>query len=310
MKRIWFILIPVLLLVFAVFFVSCDFILPAPLGRNNPYDDEAQIGRFNAAVAGSDSIITAWDWRGPIPGIDDKRIIDKIRIVHSNNNPPDSKYPLNPDNVIELDSNSTWQHEWNGLKVDREHHFALYAHEAGGIWLAPKRISQHLDNNGHEERWNIMTTGVIDLYVNTSVDTNLVTATIMNVIAPLSTIGFFRFDDLYYNDFGAVLEAQIQDWTITSGGDFLIVPMRRRVEDGMTWGEIADAGFYDFGNAKAATVNFATDVVDIKDQINIARLHGSNTIAFLSDTLPFDVDISTLDFNNGSDDTFSVWRNN
>ncbi len=310
MKRLWFVLIPLILMVFAGFFVSCDFLLPAPLGRNNPYDVEAQIGRFAAVTADTDSIITAWDWRNPPSGIDDSRIIDKIRIVHSKNDPPASKYPLNPNNVQEFTSNSEWQAEWDNLRDDREHHFALYAHEKGGVWLAPKRVSQHLDNDGQEERWDIMTTGVTKLYVSTSADTNQLTLTAVNIIAPLTTIGFFRFDELYNDEFGAVLEANIQTWGITNGGDLLIVPMRRRVEDGMEWGEIADVIFYDFGNAKAATVTNMNDVIDIKDQINIARLHGSNTIAFLSDTLPFHVGIDNLKFNNGSNDTFSVWKNN
>ncbi|MCK5197510.1 MAG: hypothetical protein KAR21_04130 [Spirochaetales bacterium] len=309
MKRILFILLPLILIVFIGLFVSCDFLLPAPLGRNNPYDDEAQIGRFNCAVAGLDSIITAWDWRGPIPGIDDSRIIDKIRIVHSRNDPPQSKYPLNPDNVIELDSNSTWQHEWDGLKADREHHFALYAHEKGGIWLAPKRISQHLDNNGHEERWNI---SFERFGVNTSAGTNTVQIADLQVTdVPPPKIGFIRFDELYYNEYGIVLDARIYLDAVGSAGDIFVVPLRIRIEEGMEWNQISDSGFYNYGNALLVNIAGAPQYIGIKDQINIARLHGSNTLAIIPDSASaVDINLGDFDFWDTTDDTFSVWRNN
>lgn len=311
MKKILFLLVPVFLIAITGLFISCDYLIPAPLGRNNPFDDEAQIGRFAVAASGPDSVVTVWDWRNPPSGIDKSRIIDKIRIVYSESDPPLSKYPINPDNVIEFTSNSDFSYEWENLNEDRDHYFALYAHEKGGMWLAPKRADIWFDSNGDEERWDIMMTGVTQLYVSTSADTNqvLVNPTNVNVAAPLLSIGFFRFDELFEYNYGAVLEAQIQTWVIGTAGDFLVVPMRRRVEGGMTWGEISDANFYDLGNAKAATVTVPNDAVDIKDQINIARLHGSNTIAFLSYS-SFDVDIENCEFNNGTDFTFSVWRNN
>ena len=147
MKRILFILLPLLLLIFTGVFISCDFLLPAPLGRNNPFDDEAQIGKFTLAPSGSDSIVTFWDWHDPLPIIDTDRVIDKIRIVHSKNNRPSGIGLLIDKNVQEYTNNIDWQFNWTGLSNDRDHYFALYAHEKGGLWLAPRHIYYYIDSS-------------------------------------------------------------------------------------------------------------------------------------------------------------------
>jgi len=258
------------------------------------------------------SIITAWDWRPPPSGIDDSRIIDKIRIVHSRNDPPQSKYPLNPDNVIELDSNSSWQYGWNGLKVDREHYFALYAHEKGGVWLAPKHVNQHLSNNGHEDRWNIP---VERLYIDTTLPTNIVGTAAINIFGPIpgGNIGFLVFNELNNGEYGAVLDARIQGFGLTTGGTIDIVPVRWRIDSGMTWDNISNSILYDYEHSMTTTLT-GGEIVDIKDQINAARLHGSNTIALIPPTgSAINInDISSLTFWDPglAMDLFSVWRNN
>ncbi|MCK5674823.1 MAG: hypothetical protein KAH95_15695, partial [Spirochaetales bacterium] len=147
MKRLTLLLVSLFLIAVAGILISCDYLLPAPLGRDNPYDDEAQIGRFAVAASGPDSVVTVWDWRDPPSGIDKSRIIDKIRIVYGEGDPPLSKYPINPDNVIEYTSNADFSYEWKNLNEDRDHYFALYAHEKGGMWLAPKRADIWFDSN-------------------------------------------------------------------------------------------------------------------------------------------------------------------
>jgi len=314
MKKIYFLLFFILILIFAGIFISCDILLPAPLGRNNPFDNEAQIGRFAAVISGQDSIITAWDWRNPPSGIDDSRKIDKIRIVHSENDPPTSKYPLNPNNVKEYTSNSEWKAEWDNLRNDREHYFALYAHEKGGVWLAPKRVSRNFDNTGHEERLDI---SFKRLGIDTSIDTNQVQIGVGQVtdIAPLGLppykIGFIRFDELFNNEYGIVSDARIYTNAGATAGDLLIVPVRRHIEDGMQWGMINDLVFYDYKNALLVNITGAIQYIDIKDQINIARLHGSNTIVFIPNSGSLvNMDLLNFGFNDLMVDTFSVWRNN
>ncbi len=298
------ILYPLILILSAVLFISCDLLFPAPLGRDNPLDDEVQIGGFDASVSGPDSIITIWDWRNPAPGIDDSRIIDKIRIVYSENNPPSSKYPLNPDNVQEFTSNSEYQFEWTNLQQDREHYFALYAHEKGGVWLAPKYVKRHLNYSGHPDAGGSVHT---KLYVNTALTTGI-SITAINITGPQpgGNIGFLIFDELFNNDFGAVLAALMQGYGFTAAGNIDIVPVRKKIEDGMTWASISDSYLYDYEHSKTVDVINGTVLIDIKDQINMARVHGSNTIAFIpSAGSAINIDISPFTFS-----SFSVWRNN
>ena len=311
MKKNLFVLIFLGFVLFSGLFVSCDFLLPAPLGRNNPFDDEAQIGQFNGAVAGLDTILTVWDWRNPVSGINDSRIIDKIRIVHKENNPPDTKYPVNPDNVIEFDSNLVWQYGWNGLNADREHYFALYAHEKGGVWLSPKRFDIHLDNNGFEESSNF---GFTKLYVDTSADTNSVfwpSSSEYVTESPL-TILFLVFDNLYDSNYGIVLDARLTNYTITNTGTVDIVPVRIKVNDTMKWENISNPLFYDYEKAnKNVYISGSGEELQIKDQINIAKLYGSNTVAIIPNSgSPINISVESIQFNDGVNDLFSIWRNN
>lgn len=297
------ILYPLILILSIVLFISCDLLFPAPLGRDNPLDDEVQIGGFDAVVSGSDSIITIWDWRNPAPGIDDSRIIDKIRIVYSENNPPSSKYPLNPDNVQEFTSNSEFQFQWTNLKQDREHYFALYAHEKGGVWLAPKTVKQNISYDGHlvaSPWWSEK------LFADTSAPANIVGTAPPDISGPI--IGFIRFDDLFDSRYGAVLDARVQNFGVTTPGDIDIVPMRRKIDSGMTWDEISDSILYDYEHSITVSM-LGGIIIDIKDQINIARVHGSNTIAFIPVGTGVSIDINPIDYWDATlmRDLFSVW---
>jgi len=311
MKKILFLLVPVFLIAITELFISCDYLIPAPLGRDNPYDDEAQIGRFAAAASGPDSVVTVWDWRDPPSGIDKSRIIDKIRIVYGENSQPLSKYPINPDNVIEFTSNSDFFYEWKNLNEDEDHNFALYAHEKGGMWLAPKRSDIYIDN-GSEQRLNIGYTG---LYVNTSLPANPVfwpTAVELVHELPELTIFFLVFDTLYDHHYGIVNDARITNFVFGNVGTVDIVPMRIRVDDTMDWDDISNPIYYDYEKAnKNVYISAGNDEIQIKDQINISRLYGSNTVAVIPNTgSPIDMTVDTVDFNNGGEDLFSVWWSN
>lgn len=309
MKKLLFILLPVI--IFTGIFISCDFLLPAPLGRNNPFDDEAQIGRFEASPSSYNSIVTVWEWRNPASGIDDSRIIDKVRIVYSENNPPVSKYPLNPDNVIEYTSNTDFSYEWTNLNENTDHYFALYAHEKGGLWLAPKNIKAWINDGGYFENWPWNN---IKMYVNALLPANPVGTTATNIIydpgVPEYVVGFMRFDDLFTGDYGAVVDARIQGWVVATGGTLSIIPVRKTVDDTMLWGDIDNPILYDYEHANTVIIGASTDIVDIKDQINISRVYGSNTLAFITSDTNVSIGIESLTFWDGSTDLFSIWRNN
>ncbi len=287
---------------------SCDFLLPGPLGRDNPADDGAQIGGFASAVSGSNSITVVWDWHSPAPDVPDYQVIDKVRIVHNEGDVPSSMYPLSKDEYTEVSSNTTWQFEWKNLRTDRDHYFALYAHEKGGSWLSPIISKRYINTSGFEDRTNM---GFTRLYVDTSSDINQVyipgsgdylTATPLTV--------FFLVFDLYGED-GAVLDARLTNFSITNTGTVDVVPVRKRVNDGMQWGDISNPALYDYTKALHIYISSGADEVQIKDQINIARMYGSNTVAFIPDSgSPINMGVDVTEFYNGSDDLFSMWRNN
>jgi hypothetical protein len=305
MKKILFVTVPLLFIIFSGFLISCDFLLPAPMGRNNPLDDGAQIAGFNAEISGSDTILTSWDWRSSTAGIDASRIIDKIRVVYSENNVPTSKYPLNPDNVQVFDSSSSSKCEWYNLNRDNDHYFALYAHETGGLWLSPEITSERIESNGSVETSNA---GYSALYVNTSVPTNTLGTTSLPITGlPPTNIGFFSVDLLNNSNYGAVLGAGITNWTGTFG-DIYILPVRKKAENGMFWGDISDGVYYDYDNALYATITGPNDVIDIKNQLNLAQMYGSNTIAFVPADAVVSIVIGGLQFFDGTNDLFSIWK--
>ena len=142
MKQIIYILTAVM----AVFLLTaCDYLLPLPLGRDNPADDGSQIGKFRASVSGTTSVNTIWYWHSPSLDTPADQVIDKIRIVHKENDPPSSMNPLDKKEYVDIDTASTWEFQWENLKQGREHYFALYSHEKGGSWLAPKYSKVQLD---------------------------------------------------------------------------------------------------------------------------------------------------------------------
>ncbi len=289
-----------------ILLTSCDFLLPGPLGRDNPEDDGTQIGGFASAVSGSNSIIVVWDWHPPAPDIPDYQVIDKVRIVYSENDIPSSMYPINKDEYTEVTSNTTWQFEWKNLRTDKDHYFALYAHEKGGSWLSPIFSKRYININGFEERTNM---GFTKLYVNTSGDANPVTTTASNITASPLTVFFLVFD--FPSDDGAVLDARLTSFSINNTGTVDVVPVRKRVNDGMQWGDINNPEYYDYTKALHIYIGGNADEVQIKDQVNAARMYGSDTVAFIPDSgSPINMAVNITEFYNGSDDLFSMWRNN
>lgn len=292
-------------------FVSCDILLPSPLIRNNPNDNEAQLGEFAVVASGDSSVLALWDWQPASPLIPDDRIIDKIRIVHRVGDPPVSMYTLNKDDYTEITDSSSWQFEWKDLKQSRDHYFALYAHEKGGTWLAPIHEKIWLDyNNGWIEYMDLPFT---KLYVNTSSSTNTVfipTSAEFVHRTPDITIFFLVFDSSSGDEYGAILDARLTDFSINNTGTVDIVPMKREVHDGMLWENISDPSFYDYTKSINVYIGSGTDEIQIRDQMNAARLNGSYAVAFIPDEgSPIDVGVDSSKFNNGSEDLFGIWRN-
>lgn len=295
------ILYPLILILSAVLFISCDLLFPAPLGRDNPLDDQVQIGGFKADASGPDSIITSWDWRNPAPGIDDSRIIDKIRIVYSENSPPSSKYPLDPDKLQKFDSPSGVKCEWTNLNSDEEHYFALYAHESGGVWLAPKTVKVWIDNSGQID---FMAPGYELMYVSTTNGSQVINGT---TIVDSASFGFIKFFDNSFNDqYGAMLNISLA-FTSTNAGEMYIVPVYREINTGLLWEDISNPLFYDYTHAKAVLLIGGAESIVITDLVELSRVTNSLTLAFIFPPTSLgrmDLNIGTLWF-----DDFTYWRN-
>ena len=121
-------IIYVLTAVMAVFLLTaCDYLLPLPLGRDNPADDGSQIGKFRASVSGATSVNTIWYWQSPSLDTPADHVIDKIRIVHKENDPPSSMNPLDKKEYVDIDTASTWEFQWENLKQGRDHYFAFFS---------------------------------------------------------------------------------------------------------------------------------------------------------------------------------------
>ena len=155
---------------------GCDlFVLGPSLNLN--YDDVEQgFIRFGVARVGKDEVQVGWDWldtERKHRGIDP--IYDKIIIQHSRGSYPVSRLG---GQLIELKdwnpvSNPLWSTVFPDLKWDREHYFALYAHERDGRWMAPIYTSTYLGN--YEENslgffWPRDDGTTIPLRINTSIN--------------------------------------------------------------------------------------------------------------------------------------------
>ncbi|MCD6397076.1 MAG: hypothetical protein J7L71_06015 [Spirochaetaceae bacterium] len=299
----------ILIIVFSGFFSSCDYLLPAPLGRNNPFDNEAQIGRFNVAVSGSDSMVTNWDWHDALPTIADDRVIDKIRIVHQENSRPSSRNPLNPDNVQEFTSTSNWSYNWTSLKNDRDHHFALYAHEKSGLWLSPKYIDGYIDSFVQDNNIQLLPvsppsnpTEFILYEVTNLPSKNDVTGT-----GPYAwSAGNFLIlefninEIIYFDQFLLHLNN-----TVVSTGNLTIYALKKDYQHITTnWADMVSDSTIDYDSAISRQITSLNQVFDIPEAANSISLYYSHSIAIKVDT-----PLTSVNINAWTIDTH-FWGNN
>lgn len=301
MKKIYFLLTSIIIVFFAGLLSSCDYLLPAPLGRNNPFDDEAQIGRFSVAVSGSDSMVTNWDWHDALSTIEDKRVIDRIRIVHQKNSRPTSRNPLNPDNVQEFTSTSNWFYNWTGLKNDKDHHFALYAHEKSGLWLSPKYIETYLDSSVQDNN--------VSLY-SASSPSNSTEFRVYEVLNPFTppaadvatnstyswNAGSFLVMEFNINEtiFFDKFLLQLKNSAPGSDIDLTIYVIKKDLQHIANWEDMVSANTIDYDSVLIRQVTNeagANQTFEISEIANRMSLYYSHAIAIYVNNA-FDVDVS------------------
>ncbi len=283
--------------------VSCDFLLPAPLGRTNPEDNEAQISRFIGFVSGTDSIVTSWNWQKALSVIADDRVIDKIRIVHGEGDPPVTMDPLDSSTVIEYTDPSEWSFNWIGLNTDRDQFFSLYAHETGGQWLSPRTLELSLGNSVKDNYFTFYSSDGFSPYNNDEFKVFKVQETpfgvleVSNSSAPgflagdIIIISFNINESVYFDQFTLYLNNISPPVTDTELNIYVI---KDNLDTGFTWADLVSENTldYDFFITRPFTVaGGAYQSIDIAEIANRMFLYYSGGIAIkLSD--PLDVDVS------------------
>ena len=135
-------------LIFISLFTGCDAFVLLPAFNHNPDDPNQGFGPLRAGVVNDGTIRVMWDWydlervvRGAEP------LYDKIVIKHSRGNYPDSRLGGKVFEIKNWDpgTNPLWATTFSDLKSDREHYFALYAHEKDGRWVGPLYTSRYIE---------------------------------------------------------------------------------------------------------------------------------------------------------------------
>ena len=293
----------ILLLITGVFLVSCDYLLPSPLGRDNPRDDRSQLSDFKAFFSGNKTATLLWDWKS-YTGTDPSRKIIKIRIVHSENDPPASMFPLDKSNVQELTSGDSFV--WKNLREYSDHYFALYQLEESGTWLKPLYTNFHIEGSGYSD--NQGPPPIQYMY------TDMVPGAVVHgTSVPLDSAyrGFLTFDTESLDPYstGLITAAELQFTYDSSNylGTVSIVPMKKDVYAGDLWDDISYSGYYDMDHSISRQIsnNFVV-TVDISTVLNYCRVYGTHTFALI---IP-PADLGTIS-DPGGDITLqnlTVWR--
>ncbi len=287
---------------------SCDFLLPAPLGRTNQEDNEAQISRFMGKVAGTDSIVTSWNWQSPLTSIESDRVIDKIRIVHGEGDPPVTMNPLDSNKVIEYTDPSEWSYIWTGLNGDKNQFFFLYAHEKGGQWLSPRTLEVPLGSSAKDSTFNFDSSDEISPYNSNEFKVFKVQETpfgvleVSNSSAPgflagdIIVISFNINESVYFDQFTLNFNNISPPATDTG---LVIYAIKSDLDSGFTWADLTSDNTldYDFSIAGSFTVaGGPNQSIDIPEIANRMSLFYSWGLAIkLSDPLDVDVSMWTID---------------
>jgi hypothetical protein len=150
----------VLALLTSLLFVSCDGFFLGPAMNLNHDDPNRAFGRLECEPIDSDEIRVIWDWydieralRGISP------VYDEIIIKHNTGSYPTSR--LGGESYLltswDASTNPMSSTIFTDLKRDRDHYFALYAHEAGGSWMAPIYTSRYLEGYtpSNQDHWYV-----------------------------------------------------------------------------------------------------------------------------------------------------------
>lgn len=277
------------------FFISCDAFVALPAFNHNPDDPNQGFGPLRAGIVDDGTIRVIWDWydlerlvRGVEP------IYDEITIKHNRGSYPTSRLG---GKVFEIKnwnptSNPLWATTFSDLKDDREHYFALYAHEKDGRWVGPMYTSRYME--GYEYQVKSGLTPVTSISVDATPppppppEPPYPSAT--TIIAYPITISdtqtaIYYFDDIWDDEkiISAKLIIEVGS-APTNPDSLLIYPMRTLVEE--TSGSLSDyISLYGFTVDRTivreyplSSADTGTQEIDITDVFAKAHYHRHNGI--------------------------------
>ncbi|MCF7948860.1 MAG: hypothetical protein K9M94_09775 [Spirochaetia bacterium] len=141
------------------FFTACDTFVLLPAFNHNPDDQNQSFGPLRAGIVDDGTIRVIWDWydlERVVRGV--KPVYDEIIIKHNRGNYPDSRLGGKSFKIKDWDpaTKPLWAATFSDLKNDREHYFALYAHEKEGRWVGPMYTSRYMEGFEYEIRPGIV----------------------------------------------------------------------------------------------------------------------------------------------------------
>lgn len=205
---------------------ACDsFILP-PAFNLNPEDPNQAFGRLESALIDKGKVRVIWDWydlerrvRGVTP------VYDEVIIKHSRGNYPTSRLGGVSFEIKDWDpaTNPLGAATFSDLKDDREHYFALYAHEKDGRWVGPMYTSTYFDGFEYDVKYPVASHSIA-AYVSsgTTVGEGLLTEDQANM---------FYYQDLWEDEIVTSAEITLDVTGVSADGTIVVYPMRNFVED-------------------------------------------------------------------------------
>ena len=212
--------------VILVFFSSCDLFMLGPFLNINRDDEDAGFARLRVDQVDEGAVRVGWDWydlerilRGAKP------VYDEIIIKHNTGSYPLSRLGGEAFEISDWDpvDNPLWSTVFKDLRDEREHYFALYAHERNGRWMAPMYASVHV--KGYD-RYTIWPGASLTVSGNF---TGAISHTVGEINAEQADICYYDFgDDETVNKATITLDIT----AAPAAADVIIIyPMRCRWED-------------------------------------------------------------------------------
>ncbi|MDZ7794336.1 MAG: hypothetical protein U5P10_11795 [Spirochaetia bacterium] len=265
------------------FFTACDAFVLLPAFNHHPDDPNQAFGPLRAGIVDDGTIRVMWDWydlERVIRGFEP--VYDEIVIKHNRGNYPDSRLGGKSFEIKNWDpaTNPLWPATFSDLKNDREHYFALYAHEKDGRWVGPMYNSTYMEGFEYDA-WSSSPSHSISAVISTRATPG----------TGLGTISGDEADLYYYQDFWedeVIMSAELvlEFTSIPADDTVFIYPLRSYIEDADTDNLIDQGiGLAEFSVDRSIRIEVplvaggtGTQLVDITKVLAKSQYHHHNGI--------------------------------